>query len=425
MAQPTSIGQEHEAQIRRPADLAGARDALLAAHELDTSVLVCGGATKLGWGAALAVDRPLLTVDTRRLAGLVSHDPGDMTATVQAGMPLDDLNARLAAEGQELAVDPPRRGSGTSPEPDTSSTDPPRPAGGPTVGGIVASNDAGPRRFRYGGVRDLVIGSTVVLADGTVARSGGTVIKNVAGYDLGKLWCGSLGTLGLLVELTVRLHPLPAARRTVRIPASAASATALVTDLLASPIECAAVEWASPEPALLVSLEGRVAGLAGQLDGLTALAHRHGLAAEPVDSDEHIWDVWREAHAGAGVPEPSVARAATLPGDLAGAMGDLAGAARGTDVEAAMYSHAGLGLHDAVLTGGTAAEHAHLVAAWRERIGERGGSVVLRERRAGVADHVDPWGPPQSPGQLALMRAVKSALDPDGRMAPGRFMGGI
>lgn len=407
MTQLTSTGQVDVAESRRPADLAAARDAVVAAGEMDASVLIRGGGTKLTWGAAPVSDRRWLAVDTRGLTRLVRHDPGDMTVTVEAGMPLYDLQAALAAEGQELAVDPPRRG------------------GRPTVGGVLAANDSGPRRFHYGGIRDLVIGTTVVLADGTVARSGGTVIKNVAGYDLGKLWCGSLGTLGLVVDVTLRLHPLPAARRTIRIPASAVVAAAFLVDLLASPVECAAVEWNSREAAFLIALEGRLAGLTGQLDGLAGVVRRHGLAAEPVDDDGDVWDAWRDAHAGTGGAEPTIARATSLPSELARVMDDLAEAARGTGVEATMCSHAGLGLHDAVLTGGTAAGYGHVVAEWRARMIEHGGSVVLRERRRGVDDHVDSWGEPRSSAQVALMRSVKSALDPDGRFAPGRFMGGI
>jgi glycolate oxidase FAD binding subunit len=388
-------------ETRRPDGLAAARDAVLAARDMDASILVRGGGTKLAWGAQPSAERPWLAIDTRRLSGLVRHDPGDMTATVLAGTPLAGLQDRFAAAGQELAVDPPHRG------------------GAPTVGGVVAANDAGPRRFRFGGVRDLVIGATVVLADGTVARSGGTVIKNVAGYDLAKLWCGSLGTLALIVELTVRLHPLPEAQRVIRIPAPAPAATSFVLDLAASPVECSAVEWSSSDGALLVALEGRSGGLAGQVDALAALARRNGLALE--DGDDGLLDAWRNAHTGGDAADVTVARAATLPSDLARAAEELAATARGPSVQAALVSHAGLGLHDAVLTGGTPSGHAEVLENWRDRLAGWG-TVVLRERRAGVAELVDPWGPTAS---LGLMRSVKAALDPDGRFAPGRFAGGI
>jgi glycolate oxidase FAD binding subunit len=420
-----------------PTDLAGVRDAVLAACDDDANITVRGGGTKLGWLApqkppATSAGRPDMTIDTRQLTGLVEHDPGDMTATVLAGTPLDDLQPRLAAAGQQLAVDPPRRG------------------GGPTVGGILAANDAGPRRMKYGGIRDLVIGTTVVLADGTISRSGGRVIKNVAGYDLGKLWCGSLGTLGVITEITVRLHPLPEATRTLRIEADAGQATAFVTDLQRAPVECSTVEWAEPQQALLVELAGRAAGLGKQVDALAALARETELTAEELGDDgAQVWECWREAHdrgdhAGGDRGDSNrgditVARASTKPSDLASCVGALNDAAHDTPVSApasssisapisaSVHSHAGLGLHDAVLTGGSSADHARVVAGWRERVTRvtgGSGTVVLRNHRDGVADHVDMWGVPPQP-LLQLMRQVKSVLDPHGRMSPGRFVGGI
>ncbi|PSL02761.1 glycolate oxidase FAD binding subunit [Haloactinopolyspora alba] len=395
------------AAVHRPGDLAAARDAVLAAREADANILVHGAGTKLGWGGRPAPGRNWHVVDTRGLNRLVRHDAGDMTASVQAGMPLRELQAQLAHAGQELAADPSRR------------------ARGATVGGVYAAGDGGPRRHHHGGVRDLVIGTTAVLADGTVARSGGDVIKNVAGYDLGKLWSGSLGTLGLVVEMTVRLHPLAEAARAVRVPAAADVATAIVLDLLASPAEPVAVEWSGGAGggALLVGVEGRAAAVDAQVASVAAVARRHAATVEPVDGEPDVWDAWREAHA--GEPGATVARAATRPGDLAAAADALDVAADGTSVGTTLHSHAGLGLHDAVLRGGDAAEHAAVAAAWRERIRAIGGSVVLRDRPAGVDEHVDPWGDPGSGRLLELMRSVKSALDPERRFAPGRFVGGI
>ncbi|WP_166355720.1 FAD-binding oxidoreductase [Phytoactinopolyspora limicola] len=403
--------------VARPTDLAGARDAVVTAGTAGTSVLIRGGGTKLGWwarprggsspveagpssGRASSVDnqRPSTVIDTRGLDQLIHHEPGDMTATVQAGMRLDLLQAALAPAGQWLAIDPPRRG------------------GVVTVGGVFAANDAGPRRFGYGGVRDLVIGSTTVLADGAVSRSGGTVIKNVAGYDLNKLWCGSLGTLGLVVELTVRLHPLPEATKTVRIPAAAASASSFVTDLLASPVECVAVEWSGD--ALVIQLEGRAAGLDARLDQLARLAGEHGLEPELVDDD--VWPALREAHGGA--PGATVVRASTLPSQL-GAVSDALAAAAGTDVSVTLHSHAGLGLHDAVLTGGDASTQAAVIGTLRTAVEALGGHVVVRDRPPELDDHLDPWGVPGS--AIELMRSVKRAVDPEWRFAPGRFVGGI
>jgi len=143
-------------------------------------------------GRTVSIERPggEVVLSTRRLDRVLEHEAGDLTVTVEAGIRLSVLNARLAAKGQMLALDPP---------------------GDPAVGGCLAANLSGPRRHRYGAARDLVLGATVVLADGTVASSGGKVVKNVAGYDIAKLFCGSLGRYGLLARLSFRLHPLPEA----------------------------------------------------------------------------------------------------------------------------------------------------------------------------------------------------------------------
>lgn len=394
------------AATHRPRDLTGARAAVLAARDDDANILVRGAGTKLSWAGRPTTGRAWHVIDTRELNLLVSHDAGDMTATVQAGIALHDLQAELGRAGQEFGCDPP----GT--------------AGRSTVGGVFVANDGGPRRLRYGGVRDHVIGTTVVLADGTVARSGGDVIKNVAGYDLGKLWCGSLGTLGLVVELTLRLHPVPEATRAVRVPASAPVAAAVVRDLLASPVECSAMEWASVgRGALLLVLEGPARGLDTQVDAMIAIVRRHGAEAEPVDGASDQLDTWRQAHS-AEAPATR-ARATSLPTDLATIAAALTAAVEGTPVEASLYSHAGLGLHDAVLTGGDTRDHAVVVNRWRDAVTRTGGHVVLRERPAELDDHVDPWGDPPPARYLDLMRSVKTALDPHGRFSPGRFVGGI
>lgn len=157
-------------------------------------VVPCGTRTKLDRGNAPTGCDILLQLGN--LSRIVEHAAGDMTVTVQAGVRLSDLQGVLAGAGQFLAIDPPVPG---------------------TVGGLVATGDSGPRRIRYGGVRDLILGVTFVRADGVVAKGGGKVVKNVAGYDLPKLLTGSLGTLGVMVEATFRLYPLPSASATVVI----------------------------------------------------------------------------------------------------------------------------------------------------------------------------------------------------------------
>ncbi|MDP8977935.1 MAG: FAD-binding oxidoreductase, partial [Actinomycetota bacterium] len=246
-------------ETARPADLADARDLMLDSGRDGAALLLRGAGTKLDWGAP--PERTDLVVDTTGLSALVAHNAEDSTAVVQAGMPLATLQEHLADSDQWLAIDPPETEAGA------------------TVGGVVAANSSGPRRLRYGAIRDLVIGVTIVLPDGSVARAGGHVIKNVAGYDLMRLVTGSLGTLALVAEIVVRLHPLPGPARTVVMPAEAADATAVTLELLAAPVEPAALDWSDAgtgrtlgeqRPALWVRLQGDEATAGAQADAVVA-----------------------------------------------------------------------------------------------------------------------------------------------------------
>jgi len=379
----------------RPTDLAEARDAMVDAGR-GRSLVIRGAGTKATWGAP---SKPALVVDTTALTGVVAHDPADATATVRAGTPLAELQGHLAEAGQWLAVDPPH--------PDA------------TVGGTFAANDSGPRRQRYGTLRDLVIGVTLVTSDGAVARSGGNVIKNVAGYDLAKLLCGSLGTLGLVTEVTVRLHPLPQVRRTVTADVDADAATAVVLDLLASPLVISAVDWHANT--LAVWLEGRPAGVADQTRALHELLTRHGAAGAEADDGDAVWDAMAAGHA--GEDGDTVVRAATLPSDLPAAASAFQRCLTEAGAEGTLTSHVGLGLHTARLTGGDADSQGRFIAAWRSAVAAVGGHVVVRRRLPQLADTATIWGP--DPSAVALMRSVKAQLDPDRRCAPGRYVGGI
>ncbi len=172
-----------------PLDFDDAAAALAAATARGRAVRIVGGATKLGWGMPAAAAK--IELRSGGLDRTLEHNAGDLTAIFEAGVPLARLQAELAEHGQMLAIDPP-------------------PVPGATVGGVFATGDSGPLRHRYGQPRDLVLGITVALSDGTIAKAGSKVIKNVAGYDLAKLFTGSFGTLGMILSLSVRLHPLPA-----------------------------------------------------------------------------------------------------------------------------------------------------------------------------------------------------------------------
>jgi glycolate oxidase FAD binding subunit len=279
---------------------------------------------------SIARDGGDVVISTERLDEVLEHEAGDLTAVVEAGVRVDDLNERLAGAGQMLALDPP---------------------GNPTIGGCVAVNLSGPRRHRYGTARDLVIGVTVVLADGTVASSGGKVVKNVAGYDLGKLFCGSEGRLGLIARVAVRLHPRPESSRTLVVPVeSAADAQTKARAILRAPLAPAAVDVHWPDRVALL-FEGAARAVEEQLAAAQALVG----GAEEEDS------IWAEA-------------------------GERQGAARGR----LLFAPGRLGETLATLD-----------------------EAVVRVA-AGVAYVPEPMPEPRDPAELTLAEGVRAAFDPEG-----------
>ena len=389
-----------------PRSLVDARDAVVEGRDAAVPLQFFGAGTKLAWGGPAG---PIgHRVDTKGMDQLLDHNASDLTATVQPGMPLQRLQAALGAEGQWFAVDSPLAHA-------------PGEVRRATVGGIFAAADGGPRRLRYGPIRDLVTGVTVVLSDGTVARSGGTVIKNVAGYDLVKLFCGSLGTLGLVAELHLRLHPLPETSTTLRMPAGVEAACAVAVELMRSGVVASAIDWA--HDALWVRLEGRADGVRSGREEVAAIGRRHGLTAEGLQDDDELaaWD--RLVEELAGRPGETVLRAATLPDRLPRAARALQQQATRNGVDVQLASHCGLGLHTARLRSGDAQAQADVLEGWRADLRELSGHVTLRQRQLGVDELADVFGPP--PDSFGLMRAVKQQLDPANRCAPGRFLGGL
>jgi glycolate oxidase FAD binding subunit len=328
-----------------------------------------------------------------------------MTAAVEAGMPLATLQGRLAEAGQWLALDPPTESAGA------------------TVGGLLATGDCGPRRLRYGALRDLVIGVTLVLADGTVGRAGGKVIKNVAGYDLAKLSYGSLGTLGLIAEVILRVHPRPEASATVVAAASVRAAAVTTLELLASPLEPSAVDWVGPfengaDGRLAVRFEGTTAGVQAQTAALRGMLTEAGPDVRALTGPQES-ALWQEfVVARCAEPGQSLAFAGTLPGRLPAVADALVRAGDAAGVPVQLASHSALGLHLARFTG-PPAEQARAFDAWRHAVLGMGGTVLLRDRPAEVDEMVDALGP--APASARLLRALRLRLDPEGRCAPGRL----
>jgi glycolate oxidase FAD binding subunit len=367
--------------METPATAAEAATLLRRLADDGAAVRPVGAGSRAGWGG---VDRPAaVPVSTAGLNRIVAHNAGDFTAVVEAGVPLAALQRRLAAEGQWLALDPPDLGG--------------------TVGGLVATADSGPARHRYGGVRDLVIGITVALSDGTVARAGGTVIKNVAGYDLGKLFTGSYGTLGLVTEVAVRLHPLP--ERTATVVGATddpARLAALALTVARRPLEAMSLDaaWRGESGRLLL----RFGGVTARERAREAVPLFAGVEVDLVDDDEVLWAAQRVAQRTTdGVVVKVSARPTDLPAVVAAAR----------SAGGSLVSRAALGLSWLALPAG--ADLAALRAALAPR------SCVVLDGADRVAA---PW-PDLQPGLAVLTERVKARFDPARVMRPGAFVGGI
>lgn len=343
--------------------------ALAAAGEAGTPVRFRGGGTKQAWPPP--APEGTLELATSGLDSILEHNAGDLTAVLEAGVPLAEAQSLFAGEGQMLALDPPD--------------------GGATIGGVVASGDTGPLRGRYGGPRDLVVGMRVALSDGTLAKSGGKVIKNVAGYDIAKLFAGSFGTLGAIVELSVRLHPIAPAAATAVGHADDPDALARGTAALSrSPLEHHGldVRWSGGSGSVLMRFAG--ATPRPQAEAAERRLTGEGLATE-IEDDDRLWDEQRSGQRG-----PLVVKVSALPTRLP----DLLRVA--DELGAAVVGRATLGL-------------------WWLRFEEPQPSHVERlrsdfmarveERPAGL--DVDPAGPVE-PATQALMQRVKDRFDPAG-----------
>ncbi|MEA2357714.1 MAG: glycolate oxidase binding subunit [Solirubrobacteraceae bacterium] len=332
------------------------------------AVRIVGGGTKLAWGRPM--EAPELSL--AELDAVVEHNEGDFTAILQAGVPLGAAQRLFADAGQMLALDPPDDGA--------------------TVGGVVATADSGPLRHRYGGPRDVILGVQVAMADGTLARAGSKVIKNVAGYDLAKLMTGAYGTLGVVTEVSVRLHPRPREALTVVVRSDDPRALAATASELAHrPLEAERldVRWQDGSGAVLV-----------QLCGPSAVDRAASLDGEVVEDDDALWSAQRAAQRG-----PVVLRVSSTQQGLA----DVLDAARehgATCVARAAHGLAWLRFDRA---------DAELVGRLRARLGR----CTLLDAPAELRREVDPWG---TLAAEPLMRRVKARFDPFDTCNPGLLL---
>ncbi len=365
--------------ILEPATPQELAEALAEANRAGQSVIPRGGGTKSAWGnPASSTD---VTLSTLPLDRIIEHAWADLTVTVEAGCTVARLQETLAQHGQRLAIDPlwPERA---------------------TVGGILATNDSGALRLRFGGLRDLIIGITVVLPDGTLAVSGGKVVKNVAGYDLPKLMTGAFGTLGVITQAIFRLHPLPRQARTLTIGTPTLDqAQRLLLSIQNAQLAPSALQLRTSTedpPEVDVLLEGTEAGIDAQQAAIEQLAQSAPVLvaeASPWRARERLWPA----------KEHAIVKFTCLPSQIQASLETL-------EPMAAVTQATGIGY--------AKLKDLNSLGIQRDVFEERGASLVILTP---TEHHV--WGP--SGDAVPLMRALKQQFDPKHILNPGRFVGGI
>jgi glycolate oxidase FAD binding subunit len=378
-----------------PADAAQIAEMLRFANSNSVSITPCGSGTKMGWGNPVAAG---IRLDMGRLSSLREHPWQDMTCTVEAGCNWAAMQTELAKHGQMVALDPlwPERA---------------------TVGGIVATNDGGSLRLKYGSLRDLIIGMTVVLADGTIAKTGGKVVKNVAGYDLHKLMTGSFGTLGIITEINFRLHPVETSVRTW-------SATATNVKQFAEPLRALLDSQITPSSVQLrldtsqCAADVRIATRPESLDDQAA--HLRQIFA-PLDLKESSQAVWQTNQEIFDDQSAVVLKLTLRSSDLCGVCLELQQWAADQGIEIKLAAQAA-GIMTVGLKGNTGTVPA-LIQDLRTRLKNSGGSVIALQAPDAMRAGLDVWGCDSD--ALPLMREIKRRFDSKRTLNPGRFVGNI
>lgn len=397
MISNASKAQQAARPVWEPDNAREVAECLRDAAQEHRALNIVGAGTAQNWGGDI---RASTTLRMHKLDSVLRYEPGDMTIQVEAGMAVADLQSVVADHGQRLALDAARIDRGA------------------TVGGMLATADQGPAQLAFGGPRDLVIGATLVLSNGEIARSGGHVIKNVAGYDLARLVSGSLGTLAAITDLTFRLHPIPAATGTLSIETGIDEAVTYAEAIAETALEPVAAEWISGR--LLIRFEGTRSGVH---ERLAAAAHITGVGTSILDDDEAT-QAWAQQAAvssrnGNSAQDTTTLHGLARPSDVS----SIVHAAERSCLEHGALATIGAGLLtgrvDLRIDAATLSAHAATVDQWRQDIESHDGTVTLRDRPEGLTDLIDAWGEP--PSAVAALRAVKAAYDPGDLLGPGRF----
>ena len=402
-----------------PASTHEIQEVLGYAADNELSVIPAGSGTKLGIGNPTeGVD---LVLATSRLDQVLEYEPADLTVTVEAGIRLAALQAKLAEHGQYFSLDPPY-------------------ADRCTIGGITATNASGPSRLRFGSARDLVLGMRVVQSSGTVVKSGGKVVKNVAGYDLNKLYLGSFGTLGVITEVSLKLQPLPELERNILLTfadigeavngASEISGSQLLPTFLNLFINGAPLTD-SPEPCLLIGLDGHPETVEWQTDSVKAVAQQNGAIGVGVYEGQRQRELQASVCAfpeSGSVTAIVICRAnlrMTDVGDFLNTvleMNDSASwrvRATGLMGNGVVY----LAFSDFPDNEVPVQDVVDTIENLRDAAANVGGNLIVESAPTALKGQIDVWGPVG--GSFELMKAIKTKLDPVGLLNVGRFVGGI
>ncbi len=377
------VGGTAPSLVVSPGDELEVASVLSAATARGLVVVARGGGTKIDWGSP--PERCDIVLSTSRIEGVVDHEPADLVCVVRAGTELDSLQKTLAsAPGfrQRLMLDPPQGDAAT-------------------VGGVVATAASGPLRTRFGTPRDLIIGASFVLSDGTVARSGGKVVKNVAGFDVAKLLVGSLGTLAVITEVAFRLHPLPAATRTVVLRSrSVGDLCRFAAGVARLQVTPSVVDLHWPEGVAMVRFDSSELGATVQAERVT-----HELGGRILAGHEEA-DLASQVAGSPWTGEGLVAAVALLPSRI----GEFLSSMSATCDAVALRPLLGTGEVR------FAPDALEMVAS---AVRTAGGRLTVRRGSAGTTHRAE------DSVALDLMRSVKHRLDPARTLSPGRLVGGI
>jgi glycolate oxidase FAD binding subunit len=396
-----------------PSTAAELAEAIAFAHSQRWRTLLCGGGSKLHWGGLAQGIQVVISM--ARMNRLIEHAAGDMTVTVEAGMRFAELQAILAKSGQFLTADPAYPHSAT-------------------LGGIVATADTGALRQRYGGIREFLIGISLVRTDGQAAKAGGRVVKNVAGYDLMKLFTGSYGSLGAISELTFRLYPLPTASQTVVLTGDAGAIAQATATLRASGLTPTAIELLSASAVKSLNFDNSFASRPGlgliarfqsieisvekQAEQVLKIGQTLGLSGMSMTdaSELSLWQQLQELMENRPSEPQIFCKIGVLPAKAVETLVKLAGLSDFAAAIATLHASSGLGtVH--------CSASSQSILDLRQICQNQGGFLTLLEAPIAFKQNLDVWGYPGN--ALEIMRRLKQQFDSENLFSPGRFVGGI